>query len=98
MTPNEASKPKNSTQVHENLYQDSSSCIKKQVLKVGDSVRISKYKTVFSKGYLPNFTDEIFEIYQVINSNPKTYKLKDENDEKIVGSFYFEELVKVILQ
>ena len=29
-------------------------------LKVGDHVRISKYKNIFAKGYTPNWSEEIF--------------------------------------
>ena len=31
-------------------------------LKVGDYVRISKYKNIFAKGYTPNWSEEIFVI------------------------------------
>ena len=30
--------------------------------KVGDHVRISKYKNIFAKGYTPNWSEEIFFI------------------------------------
>ena len=30
--------------------------------KVGDNVRISKYKNIFAKGYTPNLYEEVFEI------------------------------------
>ena len=30
--------------------------------KVGDRVRISKYKNIFAKGYMPNWSEEIFII------------------------------------
>ena len=30
--------------------------------KVGDHVRISKYKNIFAKGYTPNWSDEVFVI------------------------------------
>ena len=30
--------------------------------KVGDHVRISKYKNIFAKGYTPNFSEEIFVV------------------------------------
>ncbi|XP_036149099.1 uncharacterized protein LOC118647764 [Monomorium pharaonis] len=33
--------------------------------KVGDSVRVSKFKSVFEKGYTPNWTTEIFKIIKV---------------------------------
>ena len=33
--------------------------------KVGDHVRISKYKNIFSKGYTPNWSEEVFVIKKV---------------------------------
>lgn len=63
--------------------------------KVGDTVRISKHKHVFEKGYTPNWTTEIFTIDQVVNTDPVTYKLKDYQNQPIEGGFYQEELAKV---
>lgn len=63
--------------------------------KVGDKVRISKYKHVFEKGYTPNWTTEIFTISQVVNTDPVMYKLKDYQDQPIEGGFYQEELTSV---
>jgi hypothetical protein len=39
---------------------------------VGESVRISKYKSVFSKGYEANFTEEIFTVTEVYHGHPNT--------------------------
>ena len=33
--------------------------------KIGDIVRISKYKNIFAKGYTPNWSEEIFVIKKV---------------------------------
>ena len=33
--------------------------------KVGDHVRISKYKNIFAKGYMPNWSEELFVIKKV---------------------------------
>lgn len=63
--------------------------------KVNDFVRISKYKQVFDKGYLPSFTNEIFQIVKVCNTNPITYKLQDYLKQPIEGGFYNEELIHV---
>ena len=41
--------------------------------KVGDHVRISKYKNIFAKGYTPNWSEEIFVIKKVKNTVPWTY-------------------------
>uniref|UniRef100_A0A6V7KEI4 Chromo domain-containing protein n=1 Tax=Bracon brevicornis TaxID=1563983 RepID=A0A6V7KEI4_9HYME len=63
--------------------------------KVGDHVRISKYKTVLEKGYTPNWTTEIFKIIKIQNTNTTTYLLEDRNKERVEGAFYQEELAKV---
>ena len=73
------------------------SLAKKHRYKVGDSVRISKYKKIFSRGYLPNWSKEIFIIFSKIPSRPPTYVLKDQHDEILKGSFYDSELSKVLL-
>nr|CAD2198386.1 unnamed protein product [Meloidogyne enterolobii] len=64
---------------------------------VGDKVRIEKYKDVFQKGYLPNFTDEIFVIKQVrlVPHQRPTYRLSDKKGELIRGWFYANDLCLV---
>ena len=56
-------------------------------LKVGDHVRISKYKNIFAKGYAPNWSEEIFVIKKTQNTASWTYVISDLNGEKIVGGF-----------
>jgi hypothetical protein len=64
--------------------------------KVGEFVRISRYKHVFSKGYDPNWTNEVFEVIEInLNYQIPVYKLKDLMGVTIEGSFYSEELQKV---
>ena len=41
--------------------------------KVGDRVRISKYKNIFAKGYTPNWSEEVFVINNIKNTVPWTY-------------------------
>ena len=65
--------------------------------KVGDRVRISKFKNIFAKGYTPNWSKEIFIVNKINDTVPYTYNLKDLNDEEIIGSFYDRELQKSIL-
>ena len=60
--------------------------------KVGDHVRTSKYKTIFAKRYVPNWSEEIFAIKKVKNTVPWTYVITDLNNEEIIGSFYEKEL------
>lgn len=60
----------------------------------GDQVRICKYKGVFTKGYLPNWTNEVFEIFRVQPTTPATYILRDNRGEIMKGGFYGHELLK----
>ena len=62
--------------------------------KVGDRVRISKFKNIFAKGYTPNWSIEIFIVDKINDTVPYTYNLKDLNDDEIIGSFYDKELQK----
>ena len=55
--------------------------------KVGDHVRISKYKNIFAKGYKPNWSEEIFVISKIKNTVPWTYVLNDLNGEEILVLF-----------
>ena len=64
--------------------------------KVGDRVRISKFKNIFAKGYTPNWSTEIFIINKINDTVTYTYN-KDLNGEKIIGSFYDRELQKTKL-
>ena len=56
--------------------------------KVGDHIRISKFKNVFAKGYTPNWSEEIFIIKKMKNTVPWSYVITDSNGGEIVGSFY----------
>ena len=62
--------------------------------KIGDHVRISKYKNIFDKGYAPNWSEEIFFVSNIKNTVPWTYIINDLNGVKINGSFYERELQK----
>ena len=62
---------------------------------VGDTVRLSKLKRTFEKGYLPNWTTEIFRISKRMKG-PK-YKVVDLLGEEIQGTFLEPELQKVII-
>ena len=63
-------------------------------LKVGDQVRISKYKNIFAKGHTPNWSEEAFVVSKVENTVPWTYVINDLNGGKITGSFYEKEFEK----
>lgn len=64
----------------------------KPKFKLDDRVRISKYKGTFTKGYLPNWSTEIFRIYAIKPTRPVTYILQDLRGEIIEGEFYEQEL------
>ena len=82
--------------VKDNTYID----FKKEVndknpkFKVGDHVRISKYKNIFAKGYVQNWSEEIFIIKKIKNTVSWTYVVNVLNGEKIIGTFYENELQK----
>ena len=63
-------------------------------LKVGDHIRISKYKNIFAKGYAPNWSEEVFVVSEIKYTVPWTYVVSDLNGEEITGSFYEKELQK----
>ncbi|KAK7583983.1 hypothetical protein V9T40_002023 [Parthenolecanium corni] len=66
--------------------------VKPPKFKVGDTVRISKFKAVFEKGYTPNWSTELFTVCKIFETLPVTYELKDEDGNVIGGKFYEEEL------
>ena len=80
--------------VKDNTYID----FKKEVndrdpkFKVGDHVRISKYKNIFTKGYTPNLS--VFVISKIKNTVPWTYVIIDLNGEKITETIYEKQLQK----
>ena len=101
MRPVDASKKENGIKVWENLFRDDDShdihdetSKKSKKFKVGDTVRISRMKGIFEHGFLPNWSEQVYKIDSINNSEPVTYVLKDLQDEIIEGSFYAEELQK----
>ena len=50
--------------------------------KVGDHVRISKYKNIFAKGYTPNWFEEVFVISKVKSTVSWAYAINDLNGKK----------------
>ncbi|GFT64538.1 putative uncharacterized transposon-derived protein F54H12.3 [Trichonephila clavipes] len=54
---------------------------------IGEQVRISKSRKTFQRGYLPNWSEEVFTIVERFPSNPPTYFLKDFAGIKLKGRF-----------
>ena len=75
-------------------YNQDSNKKKNPKFKVGDHVRISKYKNIFAKGYTPKWSEEVFIINKIKNTVPWTYAINDLNGEKITGNFYENNLQK----
>ena len=78
-----------SVDVKSSTYIDSSkeNDNKNPKFKIGNIVRISKYKNIFSKGYTPNWSEEVFVIKKVKNTVPWTDVINDLHGEEIVGTF-----------
>ena len=62
--------------------------------KVNDHVKISNYKNIFAKGYVPNWSEEVFIVSKIKNTVPWTYTISDLNGEPITGTFDEKELQK----
>ena len=83
--------------VKDNTYINTSKEInnKDPKFKVGDHVKISKYKNIFAKGYMPNWSEEVFVIKKIKNTVPWTYVINYLNGKEIIGTFYEKELQKI---
>ena len=66
--------------------------VKGPKFKIGDHVRTSKYKNIFAKGYIPNWSEEIFVINKIKNTVSWTYVINNLNGGRIIGTFYEKEL------
>ena len=75
-------------------YNEDPSNKKNPKFKVGDHVRISKCKHIFTKGYTPNWSEEVSVITKIKNTVPWTYVINDLGGEEITGSFYEKGLQK----
>ena len=61
----------------------------------GKSVVAERFiRTLKSKGYTPNWSEEVFVIKKVKNTVPWTYVINDLNGEEIAGAFYEKGLQK----
>ena len=92
MKPIDASLIKNQSTVFGNTYRAMLHI--KPKFDLGDSVRISRLKGLFEKGYLPNWSEELFTISEIKHTDPTTYIIKDSAGDIIEGSFYEQELQK----
>jgi len=84
---------RNENDVWETLYGKEKKKPVKFRFSNGARVRITRYKHIFEKGYVPNFSKEVFTVTKQIARQPPVYELTDDNQEVIDGLFYEHELV-----
>ncbi|KAL3086669.1 hypothetical protein niasHS_008182 [Heterodera schachtii] len=79
---------KNAEALRQKLHNAAENVVRRQPrYRVGDRVRIEKYKHVFKKGYLPRFTNELFTVAEVHpERSPVVYRLRDDHNEIIIGT------------
>ena len=87
----------NQEEVWQRLYGNERASTIEPGLKVDDRVRIRKAKRQFKKGYLPNWSDEIFTVKSVHRTDPPVYRLIDDQGSRIEGTFYEQEIKKVVV-
>ena len=68
----------------DNTYIDSKKEVNDPKFKIGDHIRISKYKNIFAKGYTPNWSEEVFIFSKIKNTFPWTYVINDLDGEEII--------------
>jgi hypothetical protein len=89
MSPKDAYEHSSKKEVEDVVYDK-----EKPKFEVGDRVRIQYKRGVFDKGYLPNWTYELFTVAEVLNKDPIVYRIKDDDGEVLQGTFYSNELLK----
>ena len=93
MKPSDVNSP-NKDMVWVTLYGSALGDLPLPKFRVGDPVRVSRYKSVFGREYEANFTEEIFKVTRVFRGDPNVYELEDHEGDPIIGTFYEEELEK----
>ena len=101
-TPTDARKPSNRQQVFKKLYfkkvqqiqQDKDKEDKEPKFEIGDKVRLAVQKDMFEKAYIINWSDRIYTVKEIKNTNPTTYTVQDDKGKEHKGAFYEQELQK----
>ena len=94
MAPDKVNKS-NEKVVRKTLFPEKNKKLQKVKFKIGDSVRITRLKSVFQKGYEQTYSYEVFQVKEIKNTYPITYGLQDYKGGEIKGSFYSREIQKV---
>ena len=69
---------------------------KEPTFRVGDHVRVSKYKNIFAKGYTQNCSEEVFVVSKIKDTVPSTYVISDLNGEPWLELFMKENCKKLV--
>lgn len=77
------------------VYRDNKRRLGVPKFEIGQEVRISRYKHIFSRGWESNFSNETFKVTSINKKFPCTYILTDSKGESIRGSFYEQEMTPV---
>ena len=89
---------KNENRLWVRLFEDGDTYLTHQIPN-GAMVRASSHKTIFDKGYMPNWTKEQFTVSKAKpprkGTKRRVYKLMDYNDETVKGSWYPEEIQEI---
>ena len=92
MTPLEAEKNENATRLRKiyfERYSKAGGKKQKPKFKIGDTVRIFNERGQFHRGYMEDFSEEVFTISEIDTKLPVTrYKLKEYDGNEIIGSFF----------
>ena len=78
--------------VRKKLFPEKNKKLQKRKFKINDTVRITRKKSIFQKGYEQTYSYEVFEVDEIKNTYPITYGLRDYKGEEIKGSFYTNEI------
>ena len=81
--------------MHENKLKNPQTVSQRSRFSAGDLVRISIERSLFKKGYLECWSEELFVVKHAVGNNPTFYKLQDQAVEDIKGNFYSKEIQKV---
>jgi transposase InsO family protein len=89
-------RPKHTNEIWRRMYGDGSAELpNRKNPKAGELVRISRWKGVFEKGYMPNWSKETFHVNKIIRNPQTMFELHDKEGEPLHGNFYEKELQKV---
>ena len=101
LSPNQGEKKENSLHIQnmQENYRGKIKPTKKIMFKIGDHVRIAISKPKFGRGYDKKSNEEIYKIVEVITKFPRVqYKIASLDGDDVTGSFYQEQMTKVLNQ